>query len=156
MYRRYFTTESQIVGSFRFTIEPCRLEQRAWDDTLANGKLYFGSHNRNLYSMDFADGAPVQGTESLISPASDGSRLGPRTVCSCSPTSPPTTTTDGPRQADGIEPQPGTITINWAASTDAPHPRSRWPIGSTGRDLNNQIGTTNSTTFTDTGPGSPR
>src|SRR4029079_10383204 len=40
--------------------------------TLANGKLYYAKTDGTLYSMDFANGAPVRGTETLVSPASDG------------------------------------------------------------------------------------
>ena len=40
--------------------------------TLANGKIYFARANGNLYSIDFANGSPVGGTELLVSSASDG------------------------------------------------------------------------------------
>ncbi len=47
-----------------------------WSDvagmTMADGKIYFARTNGNLYSVDFANAAPVPGTEVLVSPASAG------------------------------------------------------------------------------------
>jgi hypothetical protein len=151
MYHRYFTTESRIVGSFRFTV----VSPVDWSSvrgmTLANGKLYFARTDGNLYSMDFANGAPVQGTEALISPASDGYDWASNGLFVfthiVADTDPPT----APGKPTGSSPSAGTITINWAASTDASPPIT-YRIYRDG-DLSNQIGTTTSTTFTDTGPG---
>ena len=39
---------------------------------MADGKIYFARTNGNLYSVDFANAAPVPGTEVLVSPASAG------------------------------------------------------------------------------------
>ena len=75
MFFRYFTPESRIVGSDRWIVgalTPPVDWSLVRGMTLANGKLYFARANGNLYSMGFANGAPVGGTEVLISPASDG------------------------------------------------------------------------------------
>jgi hypothetical protein len=75
MFFRYFTPESRIVGSDR-GIVGALTPPVDWSlvrgMTLANGKLYFARPDGNLYSMGFANGAPVQGTEVLVSPASAG------------------------------------------------------------------------------------
>ena len=75
MFFRYFTPESRIVGSDRWIVgalTPPVDWSLVRGMTLANGKLYFARANGNLYSMSFANGAPVGGTEVLVSPASDG------------------------------------------------------------------------------------
>jgi hypothetical protein len=75
MYHRYFTPESGIVGSFRFTVPPLSPDVD-WSTvrgmTLANGKIYFARTDGNLYSINFANGSPVGGTEQLVSPKSAG------------------------------------------------------------------------------------
>jgi hypothetical protein len=70
MFHRYFTPESGIVGSFRFTV-PTLTPAVNWSTvrgmTLANGKIYFARTDGNLYSINFANGSPVGGTEQLVS-----------------------------------------------------------------------------------------
>jgi hypothetical protein len=148
MYYRYFTTESQILGSFRFTVPSGGLN---WSDvrglTLANGKLYFGRTDGNLYQMDFTNGAGVNGTQILVSPksagidwASNGLFVFPHVDVDLDP---PT----APGQPTGSSPGTGIITIGWAASTDASPPITYTVF----RD-GNSIGTTTNTSFTDNDP----
>ncbi len=75
MYYRYFSPESPMVGSYRFTVgslTPAVDWSSVRGMTLANGKIYFARSDGNLYSMDFANGGPVGGTETLVSPKSNG------------------------------------------------------------------------------------
>ncbi len=70
MHWRYFLPESRLVGALDFTIAG------SWSDvagmTMADGKIYFARTNGNLYSVNFANAAPVAGTEVLVSPATAG------------------------------------------------------------------------------------
>ncbi len=115
--------------------------------TLANGKLYFARTDGNLYSMDFTNGSPVGGTETLVSPKSDGYDWASNGLFAfthvTADTDPPTT----PGKPAGTSPSAGTIKINWTASTDASP-----PITYTVRRDGSPIGTTTSTSYTDPEP----
>ena len=119
-------------------------------DDARERKLYFARANGNLYSMGFANGAPTRGTEALVSPKSDGYDWASNGLFVFThitvDTDPPTT----PCKPAGSSPAAGTITINWAASTDASPPITY----SVYRDANpTAIGSTTSTSFTDTDAG---
>ena len=151
-------TENSLINGIEIVntdIAPVPASPVDWSDvrgmTLANGKLYFARTNGNLYSMSFANGAPVRGTDALVSPKSDGYDWASNGLFAFThvtvDTDPPTV----PGKPAGSSPATGTITINWAASTDASPPIT-YRIYRDG----NQVGTTTSTSFTDTGPGPHR
>jgi malectin (di-glucose binding ER protein)/beta-propeller uncharacterized protein DUF5122 len=75
LYYRGFSLESEIVGAQRFTAASTGGVN--WGDvrgmTIAGGKIFFARSNGNLYRIDFVGGAPVTGTEVLLSgPTIDG------------------------------------------------------------------------------------
>lgn len=75
LYYRGFSPESEIVGAQRFTASSTGGVN--WGDvrgmTVAGGKIFFARSNGNLYGIDFVNGAPVSGTEVLLSgPTIDG------------------------------------------------------------------------------------
>ena len=118
--------------------------------TLANGKLYFARADGNLYSMDFANGAPTGGTEALVSPKSDGYDWASNGLFVFTHITVDTDAPTPPGKPAGSSPAAGTITINWAASTDASPPITYRVY----RDGNpTAIGSTTSTSFTDTDAG---
>ena len=151
MYYRYFTPESQIVGSDHWSVGALT-PPVDWSSvrgmTLANGKLYFARADGNLYSMDFANGAPVGGTETLVSPKSDGYDWASNGLFAFTHVTVDIDPPSAPGKPAGQSPVTGTITINWAASTDASPPIT-YRIYRDG----NQVGTSTSTSFTDTAPG---
>ena len=149
LYYRYFLPESQIVGSYRFTVASGSMD---WSTvrgmTMANGKIYFARADGNLYSMDFNNGAPDPSSEALVSPKSDGYDWSSHGLFVFThvvvDTDPPTT----PGQPTGESPATGTITVDWAASSDATPPITYRVY----RDGNpTSIGNTTSTSFTDNG-----
>ena len=151
MYHRYFTPESQLVGSYRFTVgtlSPAVDWSSVRGMTLANGKLYFARTDGNLYSMDFANGSPVGGTEALVSPKSAGYDWASNGLFAFTHVEVDTTAPTAPGKPTGSSPGTGTITINWAASQDASPPITYRVYRDT--DLVNPITTTTSTSFTDT------
>ena len=151
MYHRYFTPESQMVGSYRFTVgtlSPAVDWSSVRGMTLANGKLYFARTDGNLYSMDFANGSPVGGTETLVSPKSAGYDWASNGLFAFTHVDVDTTAPTAPGKPTGSSPGTGTITINWAASQDASPPITYRVYRDT--DLVNPITTTTSTSFTDT------
>ena len=151
MYHRYFTPESQLVGSYRFTVgtlSPAVDWSSVRGMTLANGKLYFARTDGNLYSMDFANGSPVGGTETLVSPKSAGYDWASNGLFAFTHVEVDTTAPTAPGKPTGSSPGTGTITINWAASQDASPPITYRVYRDT--DLVNPITTTTSTSFTDT------
>jgi malectin (di-glucose binding ER protein)/beta-propeller uncharacterized protein DUF5122 len=75
LYYRAFSVESEIVGAQRFTAASTGGVN--WGDTrgmtIAGGKIFFARSNGNLYRIDDVNGAPVSGTEVLLSgPSVDG------------------------------------------------------------------------------------
>ncbi len=151
MYHRYFTPESRMVGSFRFTVgtlTPAVDWSTVRGMTLANGKLYFARTDGNLYSMDFANGSPVGGTEALVSPKSAGYDWASNGLFAFTHIDVDTTAPTAPGKPTGSSPGTGTIMINWAASQDASPPITYRVYRDT--DLVNPITTTTSTSFTDT------
>ena len=72
MHYRYFTPESGIVGSYRFSPSGSFDFSDVRGMTLANEEIFFSRTDGNLYSMEFSNGSPVPGTEQLVSPATDG------------------------------------------------------------------------------------
>ena len=154
MYFRYFTSESGIIGSDHWAVGPLT-PSVDWSSvrgmTLANGKLYFARTDGNLYSIGFDGSTPIGGTEALVSPASDGYDWASNGLFAFTHVAVDNDPPTAPGKPTGSSPSTGTITINWAASTDASPPITYRIYRDS--DLNNQIGTTTSTTFTDTGPG---
>ena len=148
-------TENTLINGIEIVntdIAPVPASPVDWSDvrgmTLANGKLYFARTNGNLYSMDFANGAPVRGTEALVSPKSDGYDWASNGLFAFSHVAVDTDPPTAPGKPTGSSPATGTITINWPASTDASPPIT-YRIYRDGT----QVGTTtSSTSFTDTDP----
>jgi PKD repeat protein len=84
LYYRYFTPESNVVGGLRFTasngISGMSFSSAAGMFT-AGGKLYLATTNGNLQRADFTNGAPVDGTASLVSgPGVDGTNWSSRAM----------------------------------------------------------------------------
>ena len=123
MYYRYFTPESRIVGSFRFSVPGGAGD---WSDvrgiTFADGKIFFARTDGNLYSMEFSSGSPVGGTEALVSPKSDGYDWASNGLFAFTHVEVDITAPTAPGKPTGSSPGTGTITINWAASQDASPP----------------------------------
>lgn len=79
---RYFTVESDIVGAGLKDLQPFtvanNLSDLDWSRVqgmfLAENRLYWGDRtNGNLHRINWVDGAPVQGTDAVVSgPAIDG------------------------------------------------------------------------------------
>ena len=61
MYMKYFTPEDDTVGTQTFTVSGAT-DGLNWNAvsgmTFAQGKIYFGRTNGNLYRMNFANGVP--------------------------------------------------------------------------------------------------
>jgi PKD repeat protein len=77
LFYRYFTPESDVVGSLRYTANPsvAGLDlSKVSGMFLAGGKLYFGSvTDGDLRRVDWLDGAPMTGTVTVVGgPALDG------------------------------------------------------------------------------------
>lgn len=72
LYYRYFTPESRIVGAERFSVPGAGDWSSARGITLAGGRIYFARTDGTLYRVDFTGGAPVPGTEAVVSPSSAG------------------------------------------------------------------------------------
>ena len=127
--------------------QPGRLERRPRDDACERETL-LARTNGNLYSTDFANGAPVRGTEALVSPKSDGYDWASNGLFAFSHVAVDTDPPTAPGKPTESSPATGTITINWPASTDASPPIT-YRIYRDGT----QVGTTtSSTSFTDTDP----
>ena len=149
MHWRYFLPESQLVGALEFTIAG------DWSDvagmTMADDKIYFARTNGNLYSMDFADAAPVAGSEVLVSPATAGYNWASRGMFvyhQFADNQAPTV----PGKPAGQATASDTISISWSPSSDASAITYRvYRDGGT-----SPIGETAGTNWTDTGlvPGS--
>ena len=131
MYHRYFTTESQIVGSFRFTVASPVDWSSVRGMTLANGKLYFARTDVIFHPSWTSPTARLFRARSRSSarPPTD-MHPGRRTVCSCSPTSPPTTTHRRPPASRRDRAPARGRSRSTGQRRPMPHPRS--PIGSTG------------------------
>jgi beta-propeller uncharacterized protein DUF5122 len=84
MYYRYFEPESGILGAQTFTISG-NGDGLSWSGvstmTMANGKIYYVVNSfgqQNLYSISFANGRPVPGTQVLVSgPAKHDGQIWP-------------------------------------------------------------------------------
>jgi hypothetical protein len=122
MYMKYFTPEDDAVGTQTFTVSGAT-DGLNWSAvsgmTFAQGKIYFGRTNGNLYRMNFANGVPTPGTEALISgPAtgdgktwtSRGMFIYGQAVDGFAPTV--------PGKASGVSNSTSSIDLTWAASTD--------------------------------------
>ena len=116
MHWRYFLPESRLVGALDFTIAG------SWSDvagmTMADGKIYFARNNGNLYSVNFANAAPVAGTEVLVSPATAGYNWASRGMFvyhQFTDNQAPTV----PGKPAGQATAGDTISINWSPSSDA-------------------------------------
>ena len=144
MHWRYFLPASQLVGALEFTIAG------DWSNvagmTMADGKIYFARTDGNLYSVDFANAAPVPGTEVLVSPASAGYDWASRAMFvyhQFSDTEAPT----APGKPAGQATTSDTISISWSPSSDASAITYRvYRDGGT-----TPIGDTAGTNWTDTG-----
>ena len=149
MHWRYFLPESQLVGALEFTIDG------DWSDvagmTMADDKIYYARTNGNLYSMDFADAAPVAGSEVLVSPATAGYNWASRGMFvyhQFADNQAPTV----PGKPTGTSTTPSSIDLSWSPSSDASAITYRvYRDGGT-----SPIGETAGTNWTDTGlvPGS--
>jgi hypothetical protein len=82
MYYRYFEPEDNIIGAQTFTISG-NGDGLTWNTasqmTMANGKIYYvlttgngGNQQQNLWSISFAGGKPVPGTQTLVSGPAKG------------------------------------------------------------------------------------
>ena len=116
MHWRYFLPESRLVGALDFTIAG------NWSAvagmTMAEGKIYFARTNGNLYSVNFANAAPVAGTEVLVSPATAGYNWASRGMFvyhQFADNQAPTV----PGKPAGQATAGDTISINWSPSSDA-------------------------------------
>ena len=156
MYFRYFTPQSRIVGADRFAVSG-NGDGLNWNTTrgltLANGKIYFSRTDGNLSSLTFANNDPVPGTEALVSAAGGGTNWASGGLFAFSAVASDTTPPTVPGQPSGQSTVPGSISINWSASTDASPPIT-YRIYRDGGAAS--IGSTTSTSFTDNGltPGS--
>ena len=154
MFHRGFTPESQIVESFRYTVNAPSVDfSTVRGLTYANGHLYYARTDGNLYSMGFANGVP-DGNEVLVSPKSAGYDWSSNGLFIFTHVAVDTDPPTAPGKPTGSSAGNGSISISWAASTDASPPIT-YKIYRDG-DLVNAVGTTTSTTFTDTNltPGS--
>ena len=116
MHWRYFLPESQLVGALEFTIAG------DWSDvagmTMADDKIYYARTNGNLYSVNFANAAPVAGSEVLVSPATAGYNWASRGMFvyhQFADNQAPTV----PGKPAGQATAGDTININWSPSSDA-------------------------------------
>jgi hypothetical protein len=78
MYYRYFEPEDNIIGTQTFTISG-NGDGLTWNTasemTMAGGKIYYVVNSlgqQNLWSINFAGGKPVPGTQVLVSGPSKG------------------------------------------------------------------------------------
>ena len=72
LFYRYFTHQSAVVGAETFVAGSGGVN---WSGVqglaLASGKIYFVRTNGNLARIDFANGSPVSGTETLVNSSID-------------------------------------------------------------------------------------
>jgi hypothetical protein len=122
LYDRYFTPESQIVGAETFTASGVS-DGLNWSQvdgmTMAQGKIYFSRTNGNLYRMNFANGVPTPGTETLLSGPGTGDGKDWRShgmfvFGQTSDTFPPSK----PGKPSGQSNDTSSIDLTWNASTD--------------------------------------
>jgi hypothetical protein len=74
MFFRYFTPESGVVGAVTFVASGAGdgLDWRSISGmTLASGRIFFAQTDGKLWSVQFADGSPVPGTETVVSSTGD-------------------------------------------------------------------------------------
>jgi hypothetical protein len=82
MYYRYFEPEDNIIGAQTLTISG-NGDGLTWNTasemTMANGKIYYvvtsgqgANQQQNLWSINFAGGKPVPGTQVLVSGPAKG------------------------------------------------------------------------------------
>jgi hypothetical protein len=153
LYYRYFTPESRIVGAESWPVPNAGDWSSARGITLASGKVYFARTDGTLYRVDFVNGAPVSGTQAVVSPASAGYNWASRGLFvfgqPAQDSSPPTTPGKPTGQGSGS----GSVTISWSGSTDASPPITYRVYRDGG---SSPIGSTTTTSFTDSGltPGS--
>ena len=123
LYYRYFTPESDVVGAETFTASGAGdgLDWSAVQGmTLASGRIYFARTDGNLYGMNFANGAPVSGTQNLISGPStgDGTQWKSKGMFAFAQSS-DTFKPSKPGTPTGSSNSVGTVDLSWAASADA-------------------------------------
>lgn len=121
LFYRYFTHQTPIVGAETFVANPGGVNwSTATGMTLADGRIYFSRSNGNLYGINFVGGAPVAGTENLISgPGMDGIDWRSRGIFVDGGTGQSDTTPPGvPGKPIGISNSPTSIDLSWDAATD--------------------------------------
>lgn len=77
LYYRYFTLESELVGSVEYSVSGPTIDGLDWSDvkglTEASGHVYWATSDGNLHEIDFSSGVPLGGTDSVIGgPGVDG------------------------------------------------------------------------------------
>ena len=154
MYHRCFTPESQIVGSFRYTVNAPSVDfstvrgiTSPTDTCTTRGRTATSTRWTSPTGCRTA-------IEVLVSPKSAGYDWSSNGLFIFTHVAVDTDPPTAPGKPTGSSPGTGTITLNWAASTDASPPIT-YKVYRDG-DLVNAVGTTTSTTFTDTNltPGS--
>ena len=120
MYWRGFTPESRIVAGERFIAGGPVNWSLARGVTMANGKIYYGSADGTLRSVNFVNGAP-SGSPVVVSLVTAGYNWASRGLFLFGePTVPGGDNTDPttPGKPAGQSNSPGTIDLTWAGSTD--------------------------------------
>lgn len=71
LHYRYFTPESELVGSIEYSVSGSAIDGLDWSGvkgmTEASGHMYWSTSDGNLHKIDFSSGAPVGGTDVVIS-----------------------------------------------------------------------------------------
>ena len=161
LYMRYFSPESEMIGSNGFTPSG-NGDGLDWSNvrgmTEAGGKIYYATTDGNLHRIDFTGGVPVPGTDVLIGgPGVDGRNWASNGLFLTDP--PDTTTPSVPGQPSGTSTKVGTVDLTWGASTDPDNATLTYDVYRDGAPSPIAKVTSSSTTtvsFTDTGlvPGS--
>jgi hypothetical protein len=121
MYYRYFEPEDGIVGADTF-VASGNGDGLDWRNvrgmTMADGNIYYGQSNHNMYRIRFANGVPQPGTSTVISGPATGDGNDWLTDGLFLIPAPDGTPPTVPGRPSGTSTMPGSINLTWAASSD--------------------------------------
>jgi hypothetical protein len=127
LYYRWFSAESNIIGSVEYTASGSG-DGLNWSGvrgmTESSGHIFYGTSDGNLHRIDFAGGVPLPGTDQVISgPGTDGRNWSSNGLFVADPPQPPDSTPPTtPGQPAASSPSAGVVNLTWAASTDPDNP----------------------------------
>jgi hypothetical protein len=123
LFYRYFSPDSELVGSIQYVASGPGVDALDWTQveglTEAGGELLWAATDGTLHRLDFADGAPVQGTDAAISgPGIDGRDWRTNAMFMLPQQAPDTTAPSVPGIPLGTSHTNDSIDLTWTASTD--------------------------------------